>query len=471
MMTLHLKKCVSSFLCLSLLLSACSPGKSHKASEFTTRPTTRLNKKVKVLNNTPCGDKREIFVEVGETIEYIGGMKCITKKDSDTIICTNTKNSSKCELTDLKLCDHLGKHCKVFKLNETPVPCNKSSNTPKGECPPGILTGKSKKYKKEEKKEQETNNNGPTGWSTAKKVGVGVGVVGGAGVGVGVGTTMLGYGEYNKIKAETKRQKDAAAAAKAEAEAMEAAKAEYGKKWYLSDEQQKPPTLLLPPPAGGGGGKLGKMLAGTGLMRHGQFRLRRSKTYHEKIICLIEILLGMGIAGGARTINAVGNVLHLRTQQPQPQPQLQQTDYEEAADRILTRVNMLLETELTGEERVLLRLELTDELRRRQWAPSIHEELVAAAREMFPTINAWLEPRIYREAQIERYITLPWSVEMRPYLNPEELARAKAEKQSREDAEYAALNTDAERNEYLDKHPAPPPPPMPKPKTKKDEKK
>jgi hypothetical protein len=33
-MTLHLKKCVSFFVCLSLLLSACSPGKSSKASEF-----------------------------------------------------------------------------------------------------------------------------------------------------------------------------------------------------------------------------------------------------------------------------------------------------------------------------------------------------------------------------------------------------------------------------------------------------
>jgi hypothetical protein len=33
-MTLHLKKCVSFFVCLSLLLSACSPDKSNKASEF-----------------------------------------------------------------------------------------------------------------------------------------------------------------------------------------------------------------------------------------------------------------------------------------------------------------------------------------------------------------------------------------------------------------------------------------------------
>jgi hypothetical protein len=41
MMTLRLRRCVSLFVCLSLLLSACSPGKSSKAgsnvSEFTTR--------------------------------------------------------------------------------------------------------------------------------------------------------------------------------------------------------------------------------------------------------------------------------------------------------------------------------------------------------------------------------------------------------------------------------------------------
>ncbi|MCA6070632.1 MAG: hypothetical protein LE180_05970 [Endomicrobium sp.] len=35
MMTLRLKKCVSLFVCLSLLVSACSPDKSSKAGEFT----------------------------------------------------------------------------------------------------------------------------------------------------------------------------------------------------------------------------------------------------------------------------------------------------------------------------------------------------------------------------------------------------------------------------------------------------
>ncbi|MCA6070650.1 MAG: hypothetical protein LE180_06060, partial [Endomicrobium sp.] len=47
MMTLQLKRCVNLFVCLSLLLSACSPDKSSKAgskassnvSEFTTRPS------------------------------------------------------------------------------------------------------------------------------------------------------------------------------------------------------------------------------------------------------------------------------------------------------------------------------------------------------------------------------------------------------------------------------------------------
>ena len=149
MMTLHLKKCVSFFVRLSLLLSACSNSDksskaSNKASDFTTRTTTQFNEKVKVedeekekvkvrvLNYTHCSlaesrgrwlRSEEIFVEEGGTIKSMGGRECITKNGET--ICINPKDKSECKLTEVRLCDLLMEHCEDFEAGVTPVPCYK----------------------------------------------------------------------------------------------------------------------------------------------------------------------------------------------------------------------------------------------------------------------------------------------------------------------------------------------------------
>ncbi|MCA6072830.1 MAG: hypothetical protein LE178_04770, partial [Endomicrobium sp.] len=52
-MTLQLKRCVSLFVCLSLLVSACSPDKSSKASEFARNTEVEKDSVEKIAYHAP----------------------------------------------------------------------------------------------------------------------------------------------------------------------------------------------------------------------------------------------------------------------------------------------------------------------------------------------------------------------------------------------------------------------------------
>ncbi|MCA6069776.1 MAG: hypothetical protein LE180_01435, partial [Endomicrobium sp.] len=60
MMTLQLKRCVSLFVCLSLLLSACSPDKSHKAGSNVSDITTRTSVLPQRVDRRSCCDVANI---------------------------------------------------------------------------------------------------------------------------------------------------------------------------------------------------------------------------------------------------------------------------------------------------------------------------------------------------------------------------------------------------------------------------
>ncbi|MCA6070635.1 MAG: hypothetical protein LE180_05985 [Endomicrobium sp.] len=132
MMTLHLRKCVSLFVCLSLLLSACSNSNNKLARN-----------KVKLAYDI-CSNKGNVIVKVGEPITRIGDMNCVKKNGKAT--CTK-KDNSPCELKKVELCNELGKDCKDFEIGVTPVPCNESSDKSKDACLPMKLREKKEREK------------------------------------------------------------------------------------------------------------------------------------------------------------------------------------------------------------------------------------------------------------------------------------------------------------------------------------
>ena len=138
-MTLQLKKCISLFICLSLLVSACSPGKSSKANEL-------ARNKVKLVYDL-CASEDNVIVDAGKSITFIGKMECTTENGST--ICKDTKNNSECELTKVELCNELGEDCKDFKFDVTPVPCGPSDKS-EGACLPMRLRGEESLEKLEE---------------------------------------------------------------------------------------------------------------------------------------------------------------------------------------------------------------------------------------------------------------------------------------------------------------------------------
>jgi hypothetical protein len=184
MMTLQLKKCVSLFVCLSLLLSACSSDKSSKAGEI-------ARNEVKLAYDL-CASKDEVIVKAEESITSIGEgegeMKCTTENGKTT--CTK-RDGTKCKLKNVELCNELDEDCEDFKFDVTPVPCEPSDNS-KGACRPMRLKGEQEKEKEEkvyQSKEQQqkkepdnresrpdnSNNGSPWYTSLATEVAVGIG--------------------------------------------------------------------------------------------------------------------------------------------------------------------------------------------------------------------------------------------------------------------------------------------------------
>ncbi|MCA6070766.1 MAG: hypothetical protein LE180_06705, partial [Endomicrobium sp.] len=155
MMTLRLRRCVSLFVCLSLLLSACSPGKkSSKAGEL-------ARNKVKLTYGL-CSNKDSVIVDAEKPIEssIIGEMNCVTENGNTT--CTKEDNI-KCELKKVELCDELGEDCRNFKFGVTPVPCNEPSDKSKGACLPMILREKKEPGKNRITGKSTSGSNDPTG--------------------------------------------------------------------------------------------------------------------------------------------------------------------------------------------------------------------------------------------------------------------------------------------------------------------
>ena len=150
MMTLQLRRCVSLFVCLSLLLSACSPDKSSKASskanEFARNTEvekvkmTESEKEEKVeLAYDLCSEKGTVTVDAGKSIdEAIGKMKCTTENGKTTC---KEGDKTKCELEKVELCNDKGEGCKDFEFGETKVLCSKPSDKSKGACLPMRLRG------------------------------------------------------------------------------------------------------------------------------------------------------------------------------------------------------------------------------------------------------------------------------------------------------------------------------------------
>ncbi|MCA6070261.1 MAG: hypothetical protein LE180_04020, partial [Endomicrobium sp.] len=136
MMTLQFKKCVSLFVCLSLLFSACGkPSKkaSGKAGEL-------ARNEVKLAYDL-CGINGEDIVKARKPIKSIGEMDCVTKDGNTT--CTKKDDAEfKCELKKVELCNDEKEDCKPFEFDKTKVPCDKSSDEPEGACLPKILREK-----------------------------------------------------------------------------------------------------------------------------------------------------------------------------------------------------------------------------------------------------------------------------------------------------------------------------------------
>ncbi|MCA6070506.1 MAG: hypothetical protein LE180_05325, partial [Endomicrobium sp.] len=65
MMTLQLKRCVSLFVCLSLLLSACSPDKSNKASEFNRITKVNKDSTEKIANHVQSNENNNNVPQIG----------------------------------------------------------------------------------------------------------------------------------------------------------------------------------------------------------------------------------------------------------------------------------------------------------------------------------------------------------------------------------------------------------------------
>ena len=132
-MTLHLRRCVSLFVCLFLLISACSPNKSSKAGS---KASGLARNKVELAYDL-CSSKDKVFVEAEKPITVIDEMECITENGRTT--CTK-EDKTKCELEKVELCNELGKDCKDFKFDETLVPCEPSDKS-KSACLPMSLKG------------------------------------------------------------------------------------------------------------------------------------------------------------------------------------------------------------------------------------------------------------------------------------------------------------------------------------------
>ena len=173
MMTLQFKKCVSLFVCLSLLLSACSPGKSSKAGGFVRSAaclsglvvsplTDKSSKANEFASNTVelaydlCSNKGKVIVEAGKPITSIGKIKMECTTEIGKATCTK-KDKTKCELKKVELCNELGEDCKDFEFGVTPVPCNGPSDKSEGACRPMSLraTKQEEGAKEGTKKEQE----------------------------------------------------------------------------------------------------------------------------------------------------------------------------------------------------------------------------------------------------------------------------------------------------------------------------
>jgi penicillin-binding protein 2A len=154
------------FVCLSLLLSACSPDKSSKAGNKVSSKANEFARnteveKVKMTESEKeekrekeekvelaydlCSEKGTVTVDAGKSIdEAIGKMKCTTKNGKTTC---KEGDKTKCELEKVELCNDLGKDCKDFEFGETKVLCSKPSDKSKGACLPMRLRGEKKKEK------------------------------------------------------------------------------------------------------------------------------------------------------------------------------------------------------------------------------------------------------------------------------------------------------------------------------------